>query len=80
MPPPSFLPNSGHPGNTRNPNRHSESGIHMKFNQQNPHLSDRFSGSGHQSTSPYVTGGGAAVSEGTLKKYLYDSEYFLGFK
>ena len=66
MPPPSFLPHGGHQGNNRNPNRHPETGMHMKFSQQNPNLSDRFSGNGRQ-FSPYVNSSGSAVSEGKSK-------------
>ena len=66
MPPPSFLPHDGRQGNNRNPIRHPETGMHMKFGQQNPHLSDRFSGSGRQ-FSPYVNSVGSAVSEGKSK-------------
>ena len=66
MPPPSFLPHGGHQGNNRNPNRHPETGMLMKFSQQNPNLSDRFSGNGRQ-FSPYVNSSGSAVSEGKSK-------------
>ena len=70
MPPPSFLPHGNHSSNTRNSSRHPESGVHMKSNEHNPHLSSRFSGSGRQSSSSYISANGTAVSEGKLKSNL----------
>ena len=66
MPPPSFLPHGSHVENSRNSNRQSSTSLHSKLNEQNPHLSSRFSGSGRQSSSSFASASGTAVSEGKL--------------
>ena len=70
MPPPSFLPHGNLAESSRNPNRQSSTSMHSKPNEQNPHLSSRFSGSGRQSSSSYVSASGTAVSEGKLALFI----------
>ena len=66
MPPPSFLPHGSHAENSRHSNRQSSTSLHSKLNEQNPHLSSRFSGSVRQSSSSFASASGTAVSEGKL--------------